>query len=803
MLLVGCGHRFQDNPRSGIFARFHFLVVHLLLRFFISLFVDTTPAPKRLPALCGAALLVCTGSWAQSSPISTLEADEVQGRPDVQTTAKGHVDFRQGPKRIEADWLRYHQPTDRANARGHVKLSSANGDWFSGPELDITVEELQGFFLNPTYFLARTKAGGTAQRWDFLGPDRAVATQATYTSCRRDGSGTPDWLLSADRVDLNFEANEGTAKGAVLRFYGVPILAAPSLSFALSDARKSGWLPFGASSDNKGGFQVAAPYYWNMAPNYDAKFTPILSYRRGAGLETEFRYLQSAFDGKIKAHTVPRDAVFGHSRSSVDLAHQGLLSDSIRYNLNAIRVSDSSYWKDFSRHLNSPTPRLLDANFSVAHERGPFSTYARAKRWQVLQDADVATQIDAPYDRFPQLGVRTQTPLGAGFQLGFEGEFNRFVNPDGYRAMPNAAGLVSSIPRPTGLRTHALSAVSWPLVRPGWFVVPKVSMNWAHYQLDQPLGSGAFAGDSHLGRTIPSFSLDHGWTFERQGQWFGREVRQTLEPRMLYVRTPYRAQAGLPIFDTVTKDFNVDSIYAGNAFSGVDRVSDANQLTTGVTTRWLHPQTGVENARFGVAQRFLFKSQRVTPDDGPPTTQSVSDVLLFGSSHMWQRWYLDSAVQHSYELRRTVRSTLSARYTPGPYRTINMAYRLKRGESEQVDVAWQWPVYGASRRSTGQQCSGAWYSSGRVNYSLRESRTTESVLALEYDSSCWVGRFLLKRTSTSRNQATTLFGIELEFVGLSRLSLLNNPLKVLRDNVPGYLPLRKDTADDVSTRTYP
>ncbi len=738
---------------------------------------------RRFPSLCCAVLVIATTSWAQGVP-TTLEADTLQGSPDVQTTASGHVDFRQGTKRIEADWLNYHQRSDRANAKGNVKLSSANGDWFRGPELDITLETLEGFFLNPTYFLAKTQAGGTAKRWDFLGRKHAVASQVTYTSCTSDGSGAPDWLLSASQVDLNFETNEGVAKGAVLRFYGVPILATPSLSFALSDERKSGWLPFGASSDNKGGFQLAAPYYWNIAPNYDAKFTPILSYRRGAGVETEFRYLQSAFQGQLKWHTVPRDNVFGRTRNGVDFAHQGRLSDNIRYNLNAIRVSDSSYWKDFSRQLNSPTPRLLEANVALAYDQGPISTYARVKRWQALQDEDDPTiQIDAPYDRLPQLGMRNQTNLGAGFELGLEGEFNRFANPDGYRP--------TNLSRPTGLRTHALSSVSWPVHKPGWFVVPKASLNWVHYKLDQPLSTGVFVGETQINRTISSFSLDHGWAFERQGQWFGRELRQTLEPRMLYVYTPYRAQAGLPLFDTSVKDFNVDSIYTDNAFSGVDRISDTNQLTTGVTTRWLNSETGAESVRLGLAQRYLFQKQRVTPNDGPPTAPSTSDLLLFGSSNLWQRWYLDSAVQHSYELDRIVRSTLSARYTPGPYRTINMTYRLKRGESEQVDLAWQWPVYTRAKRSstaerTGPSCPGTWYSSGRVNYSVQESRTTESVLALEYDSSCWVGRFLLKRTSTSRSQATTLFGVELEFVGLSRLSLLNNPLKVLRDNIPGY-----------------
>jgi LPS-assembly protein len=743
----------------------------------------------------GLAVLGCTAVCAQQN---TLEADHLQGRPDVEAVATGNVDFRQGSKRIQADRLVYRQATDHADATGNVTLTS-NGNWFSGPELQLGVGNLEGFFLNPTYFIGKTQAGGSAQRWDFLGPNRSSATLATYTSCTPQNQGDPDWLLSADHVDLDFETNTGIAKGAVLRFYGVPILAAPVVSFPLSDDRKSGWLPFGASTDNKGGFQLVLPYYWNIAPNRDAKISPIVSARRGLGLEGEFRYLEAAFDGKLLAHSMPKDAVFGSSRGSVLFMHQGVLPTSTRYNARLVRASDGDYWKDFSRNLISTTPRLLDAGFDITHDgtygTGSWTTYARSKRWQVLQSMDASTaQIDAPYDRMLQLGVRNTQALGFGVQLGLEGEVNRFVNPDGYRLITPVGSLLPTLERPTGVRTHAISALSWPVRTPGWTLVPKLSVNWAQYDLDHPLLSGPHTGQSSLHRTIPSFSLDNAWTFERETPWFGHQVRQTLEPRMFYVHTPYRAQVGLPTFDTTDKDFNVDSIYTDNAFSGIDRISDAHQLTTGVTTKLLNLQTGAESARLGIAQRFLFKSQRITPGDGPTTTQSASDVLLFGSSNLSRRWYLDAAVQHSFQFARTVRSTVAARYSPGPYRTISMAYRLKRGETEQVDVAGQWPLY-KPRSESGAQCRGAWYAAGRVNYSLRESRVTDSVLALEYDSSCWVGRVMAKRQSTGLSQATTVFGLEIEFVGLSRLSFLNSPRKVLRDNVPGYLPLRKDAPD--------
>lgn len=739
-----------------------------------------------------------TGPSADRDQPILVDADNIEGKPDGAVVATGSVSLRQGPLRIEADRLSYDQATDIARGAGNVRLSNVDG-WFSGPEVELAVKKFSGYFTDPTYYIARTKAGGNASRWDFIDREHAILHDATYTSCLRDGSGDPAWLLSADRVELDFEKNEGTAEGAVLRFYGVPILAAPRFTFPLSDDRKSGWLPPNPTLDSKGGFQFAMPYYWNMAPDHDMTLTPSVSARRGLGLDTEFRYLQPAHEGVVRWHTLPHDALAGGSRGALRLRLEGALPGDTLYQVDSVRVSDNDYWKDFSRNINaaSVTPRLLGADLKVSRHFENWTPYARVKRWQVLQDNDLSEPLlEAPYDRLPQVGVRASQPLPGGLQLGVETEYNRFVNPHQYTDDPRVPLTSAGTTRVTGSRAHALGSLSLPYFTPGWSIVPKVSMNAAAYELDTPVTSGVYLGQKHVSRVIPSFSVDTQMTFERDADWFGRAVRQTLEPRLLYVKTSYREQAGLPNFDSAERDFNVDSIYTENAFSGVDRVSDANQLTTGVTTRVLDPVTGSETVRLGVAQRILFADQRVSPDDGAPVTQSFSDVLLFGSSNLSRRWYLDAAIQYNHDQRRTMRSVVGARYTTDGYRTLGLAYRYKAGESEQVDLSWQWPLYGPARSKNGGgsgSCSnGSWFTAGRVNYSLLERRVTDSVGAVEYDSGCWIGRVLARRQSTSTNDATTQMGLEIEFVGLSRLGT-NNPTRVLKDNIPGYRPLRDES----------
>ena len=734
------------------------------------------------------------GDAARRLPI-ILNAQTLTGSPELEAVAEGNAEFRRGGMKISADKLRYEQADDLATALGNVRISR-DGNVYTGPELQLKVQRFEGFFLNPTYHFARTGAGGVAERIDFLDEQRVVATTANYTSCPVDGSGDPAWLLTTTKVNLDFGTNTGVAEGAVLRFYGVPILAAPRLSFPLSDERKSGWLPPNMGLDSKSGFQFSMPYYWNIAPNRDATITPEISTRRGPSVEGEFRYLEPGYGGDVKLNLMPNDRVTGTSRYALAAGHDSDFGNDLLLKMRVLRVSDDDYWKDFPRDVSSSlTPRLLASDFQISRPFGDWRTYARVQKWQVLQTLDPLTRIDAPYERAPQIGARYAGRIGPGLELGFETEFNRFTNPTD----------ASLTPRPTGNRVHALGSVAWPYITPGWTLTPKVSFNAASYSIDsvaQPAGGGIGTGTNLAAtgtRVIPTVSLDSAWVFERETSFFGKSVRQSLEPRLLYVNTPYRDQTGLPNFDAYQKDFNFDSIFTDNAFSGVDRVSDAHQVTAGVTTRFINPETGAERLRLGIAQRYLLRDQLVTPD-AQPLTRRFSDVLLLGSTTVIPSWSLDASVQYSPDSNRVTRSILGARYSPGPFRTVSATYRLTRGLSEQVELGWQWPLYGptpdaasaVARRNAGGEgggnCKGSWYGVGRINYSTLERRLVDAIVGVEYDAGCWIGRVVATRQSTGFSEATTRLLFQLELVGLSRLG--SNPLQVLKDNIPGYKLLR-------------
>jgi LPS-assembly protein len=159
------------------------------------------------------------------------------------------------------------------------------------------------------------------------------------------------------------------------------------------------------------------------------------------------------------------------------------------------------------------------------------------------------------------------------------------------------------------------------------------------------------------------------------------------------------------------------------------------------------------------------------------------------------QWQADSTVQYNPKTNISQRSTLGARYSPSDYRVVSATYRLKRGESEQIDLGWQWPIndlWGDKGKNLGSgqgQGKGRWYSSGRLNYSLRDSKLVDTILGFEYDGGSWLARVAVERLQTTTSTVNTRILFQMEFVGFARVG--SSPLGILQRNVPRYQLLRE------------
>ncbi len=724
----------------------------------------------------------------EGQPPAFVQGDRISGRTDLETVIEGDAELRRPGLTLRADRMTHDQTTDIATVKGAVRVN-AKGDRYTATEGQLQIDAFEGFFLQPSYQFLATGAHGRAERVELHDPDRATVLHGTYTTCRIDApDALPDWILRADRLELDQENDEGRAEGAVLEFKGVPILPVPTLTFPLSERRKSGWLPPTLGIDNKSGLDLAVPYYWNIAPQRDATFTPGLMLRRGVDASGEFRYLESNYKGQLNAHVMPNDRLRQRDRWALFARHNGSLDTGIDaiggigLNLNLNRVSDNDYWRDFSRKGLSLTTRLLANDGSLSWSRGDFGFTARALKWQTLQD--VNAPIVPPYDRLPQLTGRWGKLNDRGFDYSVDADFTRFRGDRFWTQQPDAD------------RALMHAQLAHPFVRPWGFITPKAQLHATSYRFDGTLSDGA----SSASRVLPTLSLDSGLVFERPARYFGRAFTQTLEPRLMYVYTPYRDQSRLPNYDSGLYDFNFATIWSENAFAGHDRIVDNNLVTAGLTTRLLDPDSGAEAVRLDIAQRYRFSGQQVVLPGGTPTHRGLSDIMLGASVNWDPRWAFDTVVQYNPDTRRSTRTTVLGRWSPGPFRTLSLAYRHQRDlKSESVDVGWQWPLaaltggrpeLGASRPSGGSSCKGQWYSVGRLNYSLQDRKLVDAILGLEYDAGCWIGRVVLEQLHSSTTSATRRIMFQLEFVGLSRLG--SNPLRTLRNNIPRYQYLRQE-----------
>ena len=738
--------------------------------------------------------------------------DTISGRPDLETVIKGNAELRRGATSMRADRIEYYQPDDQLISTGNVRINNA-GNRFEGPELQLKLDRFEGFFTTPRYRFLQNGGNGQAERVDFIDDKHFSAHRATYTTCERgnEESWKPAWEMTATRVDFDLDREVGVATGAVVRFKEVPILAFPKISFPLSDKRKSGFLPPTLGLDSLNGFEVRQPYYFDIAPNRDATFSPAIMTKRGVDLAGEFRYLEPTYKGQLRANVLPGDKLRDRDRWSYSLQHIGAIDTGVPsiggvgLNLNLNKVSDNDYWRDFPVATGQVTQRLLTQDATLSWNKGYFSSAVRALRWQTLQD--VNSPIIPPYDRLPQLTAaytRVDAPLlglaalGGGFDWSAETDFTRFSADQSLTKQPN------------GNRAFTKLQVSRPWLAPWGYVTPKVQLHASSYQFESPLANGA----TSAARVVPTFSLDSGLTFERDASYFGRSFTQTLEPRAFYVRTPYRNQDFLPNYDSGANSFNFATVFTENAFVGNDRISDANLLTLGLTSRLLDPATGVEAVRLGVAQRLRFDDQRVslpgigtTPVPGAlPVTDRVSDLLVGASVNWVPQWSFDGTVQYNPKIKESELASIGVRYNPGNYRTVSAAFRRQRNISQQVDVGWQWPIndlWGDKGQDLGAgrgQGGGRYYSVGRLNYSTLEKKLVDAVVGVEYDGCCWIGRVVLQRSQNSTATSSTRILFQLELVGFSRLG--SSPLETLKSNVPRYQNLRDKISPPSRFTTY-
>ena len=677
-----------------------------------------------------------------------LDADHADFNAEGNSVLSGNVELRQGDKRIRADHLEYDAPNERAKVEGGVE--------YTAPDLEVrgnsgTYSPTLGASFEGTEFeLPSRNARGAARALTVDGDNKVTLDEVSFTTCP---AGDVDWQLKSRSIELDNKTRQGTGRGTSIEFKGVPIFYAPWLSFPLGPQRKSGFLFPNIGGSSRHGAQLEVPYYWNIRPNMDFEAQPVYYAKRGADLGGQFRYLTENQRGSLDFNYLPSDKLAGIDRHFGHFRHVAELPAEWRFRIDATDVGDTRYFEDFAlgpEGTSVPfTERIAEASYRDEHWN------VRAQ-FQNFQTIDEALPDDLrPYERTPRVLASGDWDSGLGaIEYGFDAEFVNFDRDVGV----------------TGWRMDVAPRMGLDWSAPGFFVRPEAGFRYTQYSLD-----GAAAGtDDSPTRSLPFASIDAGLVFERSSGSQGQR-RMTLEPRALYLYTPYREQSNLPLFDTGLPDLNLVQLYRNNRYVGADRVNDANQIAFGLTSRLFDSRSGTQYLAVSLGQAYYFEQPRVVLPNETPSTRDTSDFIAQVSLTAYKDWNIEAGIQWNPEDTRSERSQFRLQYRPEGDKVINLAYRAQRDRIEQAEFSSFWPI------------GDKWNAFGRVVYSLRDSTALEQFAGFEYKSCCWRIRTVARRFVSSRDgDKETGFQIQLELNGLA--SVGTDVLAFLERSIRGYSP---------------
>ena len=616
----------------------------------------------------------------------------------------GDVEIVRGRNSIRAEVVTYEDSTGIFTAEGRSHLWNGSLTW-AGESATYDLNSEVSSLYDGRYWLQNGRGRGTAGYLQHDRPaDITLLTDVDYSTCPLSAEA---WRVSASKIKLNHKSDRGSATNAVLRVGNIPVFYFPYVNFPISDKRKSGFLAPSFGTTNESGFDARTPYYWNLAPNYDATITPRILSDRGAMLGTEVRYKSRRYSGDANFEYLPSDDLHqNQDRSFVALSHQqSLFAGKARIRAIFNNVSDDEYFEDFGQSISVTSQRFLDRQLSFKYADRGTRLSAIVQSYQTVDDSLAPGRT--PYRRLPQISLSHTFPIYGGFVPAVRAQttyFDRDATVSGGRVMLEPS-------------------VSYAYRKPYLLIVPKFSIQHAQYILDDP--DAVF--DDNESRTVPTFSLDAKMFMERRFSLFGRNHLQTFEPRVFYLAVPKVDQDGLPRFDGRLIDVSFRNIFRENRFTGGDRIGDANQVTAAATSRILDTENGRELLRFSVGQIYYFRDRDVVLPGGTVVDDSVSELIAEATASLGDDWSLRGTLQWDPNEPRTEKSAVSLRYRPNLETVVNLSYRFRRAVSdiEQTDISLRLPL------TDKIAIVGHW------NYSLPENRSLDTVGGVEFESCCW------------------------------------------------------------------
>lgn len=742
---------------------------------------DALPAALQdtVPALCEGVFLEPAFPDETDSDDEPLRANANSGTYSVEKGGKlfGDVLIRRGSRRLTTDLASVDLASGDVVLEGNVAFRQP-GLLLQGGRGRYNVNEDSAEIEDARYVIHASRVHGSAEVVSYDGENTLIVRRGRFSRCE---PGAEAWALESRRIRIDQDTKQGTAVGAVLRLGGVPVFFVPYIRFPVTDERQSGFLMPEVGFSEENGIDVAVPYYFNLAPNYDLTVTPRVMTERGVLSEIEMRHLARVGSTTVGGAYMPRDDQFDGKFSKDDfniidpngdfdpadrwlvvLDHSGRVGR-MRSRVDYGHASDAEYFRDLGSDLSVSSRTALRRFGELAYFGDAFTMRFYGEGFQALEE-----DIEDSYWRLPAFDFAYAQRLGGlPMTLGLGGQVTRFD-----RDQSNVIGQ----DRIVGNRYHVAPKISLDLERNYGHFHASFAELLTYYDLDDvPVGTDDTQTRS-LGRAV----IDAGLVFEREGS----AGRQTIEPRIYYQYTERENQDTLPEFDTAMYTFGFGQLFRDNPFTGLDRIQDANRVSVGMVSRIIG-KSGVERVTLDVGQIYHFRDRRVTLT-GASTEDLNDDASPIAADFTWRaarNFLVSSALVWDVNDRDVDEGGVALRFAPGGQRILNLGYRHRDASTDQTDLSMFWPI---SRR---------FRLFGRWNYDMERSHTIEGFGGIEFDACCWrlrvLGRELLK-SSTLQGRVRRDRGVFVQLILKGLAGIGGQAESVMTGGIPGYEELNDE-----------
>ncbi len=527
-------------------------------------------------------------------------------------TARGSVLMTREAARLNADEVIWNRKTGQVNAKGNVRVISANGDVAYGDAVELTDELKDGVVENMLLILedgSRIAANRASRTGEITRIERG-----SYTPCRVvDDAGCPKepvWKITAVEVVHDPVKNRIHYKNARLELFGLPIMTLPSFSHIADNRGGTGFLLPDIQYSRTNGFEIAQPYYFLLDRNRDLTVTPHLFTNANPALEGRYRALTGNGAYQVGAY----------------------LTYGTR---NPITPTAPLQGGEVRGYLESSGKFQLNPQWSIRGSLRLASDRTFLRRYDISRDDRLRTMFDiervtrTSYFSIQGWGFQTLRPLErqglVPIALPIIDYRKRFEDFGGGRAEIQLNSL--AVARTKGQDTErAFASARWDLRRiigTGQEVLLTGFVRGDVYHSDNSLSTvtALYRGqDGWSARGIAAAAAEIRWPLI--GPAFGGTQRLT--PRIQLIASPSTNNLRVPNEDSRSVDLEDSNLFSLNRFPGYDRWENGARVTVGAD--WSLDLKGFSlNSNVGLSYRLSAKPTLFP--DGTGLTDRTSDIV--------------------------------------------------------------------------------------------------------------------------------------------------------------------------------